>query len=77
MTSPTILNSVHSLRQEERTLAHVLLDLRQADADWRDWWGADEESAHLDRMDALQAEARTMIERATGVSWAQIEGADL
>lgn len=66
---------------ETRTLEHVLLDI--AEIAPRVWshlpWEPDDGalSYALDRLDELQAEARAMIEAATGVTWDQILGARL
>jgi hypothetical protein len=70
----------------QRTLAHVLLEhaaaMRQSDANFRQWKNkashaerdrlSDEGAAIDDRRLALEAEAKAMIERATGVAWTQI-----
>ena len=67
-----------------RTLANVLLDIgvaqRDYDASWQtplEYADTNLESACLDRLDALQDEARAMIEAATGCTWDSIQGAAL
>ena len=66
-----------------RTLAHVLLDIAEArkaeKAAWSSYRRAGDadrytelHSRALDRLDDLHAEARSMIEAATGVSWDHI-----
>ena len=61
-----------------RTLAHVLLDVVAAQNAFDDGWCSPAEHlARLDRLDALQDEARAMIEAATGVSWMAISAAYL
>lgn len=61
----------------KRTLAHVLLEVRQADEAWRRNWNAEDEGQLLDRLDELRIEAKAMIEAATGVQWASIEASGL
>ena len=70
--------------QAVRTLSDVLLDIeRVGPVVWthdQAVWNAlshEARSEALDRLDELQAEAREMIEAATGVSWEQIQGANL
>ena len=64
-----------------RTLAHVLLDIqRVGPLVWSpdtSWDCAEDEEAALNRLDDLQAEARTMIEQLTGCSWDSIQEAAL
>jgi hypothetical protein len=65
-----------------RTLANVLLDISRARDVWSATWrletpDTERECAALDRLDALQDEARAMIEAATGCTWADIQGASL
>jgi hypothetical protein len=73
------MNTVVQLRP--RTLAHVLLDIQVAqkafDQSWRIGSDTDIEAECLDRLDALQDEARGMVEAATGVTWIAIAGASL
>lgn len=64
-------------KPQTRTLAHVLLDLAEADAKWKRHWDEDGEADYLDRVDALSDEARAMIAAATGVTWNQISEACL
>jgi hypothetical protein len=70
----------------QRTLANVLLEItaafRESDANFRQWKNKasieerdrlSDEGAEIDeKRHALEAEAKTMIERATGVTWDQI-----
>jgi hypothetical protein len=69
------------LQLRPRTLAHVLLDIQVAqkafDQSWRIGSDTEVEADCLDRLDALQDEARAMIEAATGVTWNAIAGACL
>ena len=65
-----------------RRLDQVLTEIKSAqiafDAVWRlDQPDLRHEIARLDRLNALQDEARAMIEAATGVSWEAISGASL
>ena len=65
-----------------RNLSRVLHDIRVAQAAYNESWQLEpqnlgREIACLDRLDALQDEARAMIETATGVSWEAISGASL
>ena len=62
-----------------RTLAHVLLEVTDAQRafDRSCKYDLPEELECLDRLDALQDEARAMIENATGVSWMAISAAYL
>ena len=60
-----------------RQLYQVLTEITAAQRDFKDSWGTSFETACLDRLDALQDEARAMIEAATGVSWEAISGASL
>jgi hypothetical protein len=74
--------SAHPGNDPGRTLAHVLLEISQVgpliwSPSLARWSPTEEECAVLDRLDDLQAEARQMIEAATGVSWDAIEGANL
>ena len=75
------------LAHPSRTIAHVLLDIEQVEralriAERRWYQTRDDEDADAaamldDRRFALKDEAKALIERATGVTWAQIEGASL
>ena len=73
------MNAVAQIRP--RTLANVLLDIQAAqkafDQSWRTGSDTDVEAKCLDRLDALQDEARAMVEAATGVAWNAIAGASL
>ena len=63
-----------------RTLAHVLLEVADAQNAFNRTWIKPCEGIELvclDRLDALQDEARAMIENATGVSWMAISAAYL
>jgi len=73
------MNTDHSnvVKLRERTLANVLLEIQSAQRAFRGSWFTDEEGPCLDRLDALQAEARAMVESLTGVSWDAIQGANL
>jgi hypothetical protein len=69
------------LQLRPRTLAHVLLDIQVAqkafDQSWRIGSDTEVEAECLDRLDALQDEARAIVEVATGVTWRAISGASL
>lgn len=54
---------------EPRTLPQVLSEIEAARKAWLRQRRTDREAEALDRYDALEAEARAMIEQATGVSW--------
>ena len=60
-------------RHLKQVLTEIALGQRAFDASWR----SDHEVDCLDRLDALQDEARAMIAAATGVSWSAISGASL
>lgn len=66
--------------RRERTLAHVLLDIADVGPIvWRtpSWIKPQQLEGALDQLDALQAEARAMVEAATGVTWDQLQEANL
>ena len=60
-----------------RRLDQVLTDIAAAQRAYNESWHLAHELACLDRLDALQDEARAMIKAATGVSWSAISGASL
>ena len=67
--------------QAVRTLSDVLSDIAEVGpAVWSAVpWNADdgELSYAIDRLDELQAEARALIEATLGLTWDQIQGANL
>ena len=64
-------------RIPERQLYQVLTEIAAAQRDFDIHCHDRFEELCLDRLDALQDEARAMIELATGVSWEAISGASL
>ena len=60
-----------------RHLLQVLSEIAAAQRDFDIHCHDRFEELCLDRLDALQDEARAMIETATGVSWSAISGASL
>ena len=60
-----------------RRLEQVLTEIAAAQRDFDRHCNDRFEELCLDRLDALQDEARAMIESATGVSWESISGASL
>ena len=64
-------------RLAPRTLAHVLFEIADAQRAFDASRNQPNEMDCLDRLFALQDEARAMIESATGVSWTAISAASL
>ena len=63
--------------RKPRGLPEVLAEIPEAEHAWKQSWFTRREPSCLDRLHALQCEARAMIEAATGVAWSDIEGANL
>jgi hypothetical protein len=63
--------TVHQLRHP-RSLAHVLIDIAQADRRCSLHWGDEIEGELLDQLEALRSEARSMIEELTGCEWESV-----